>query len=584
MEADGARLAFAVGRRPGRGAPGRRTLLRFAPALTLTLFLVPVGAGLVGAVLPAIGIMPALGADTPTLDPWRRLAAYPGIWDAAARSLGTGLAAAAISFALTVGFTAATHGTALFTAMRRLFAPLLAVPHAAFAIGLGFLLAPSGWLVRALSPWATGWTVPPDIPLSPDPYGLNLILALVIKETPFLFLMTMGALAQTPAERTLAVTRTLGYGRATAWFKTVLPLVYRQIRLPVFAVVAFSVSVVDVALLLTGSTDPTLAVLVMRWAHDPDLSFQFVAGAGACLQLGLVLGALALWVGGERLAAGLGRVWTRRGDRGGGGIIAYGAAAGTVLAAAIGIVAILGMALWSLAGRWRWPDALPGRWSLDNWSRYAGDAADPAATTLIVGIAAALIALALVLACLEAEDRTGRRPSTRALWLLYTPLLVPQVAFLFGAQVLLLTLGLEGTWGALVWAHLLFVLPYLFLSLSDPFRRLDPRYARGALCLGAGPDRVFWRLKLPMLARPIAIALAVGFAVSVGEYLPTVFAGGGKLTTLTTEAVARASGGDRRLIGVYAVLQAALPLIAFVLATALPAWLFRHRRGMREGL
>ena len=93
---------------------------------------------------------------------------------------------------------------------------------------------------------------------------------------------------------------------------------------------------------------------------------------------------------------------------------------------------------------------------------------------------------------------------------------VPQVAFLFGAQVLLLSAGLQGTWGALIWAHLLFVLPYLFLSLSEPFRKLDPRFARTALCLGAGPNRVFWRIKAPMLLRPIAIALAVGFAVSVG--------------------------------------------------------------------
>ena len=86
------------------------------------------------------------------------------------------------------------------------------------------------------------------------------------------------------------------------------------------------------------------------------------------------------------------------------------------------------------------------------------------------------------------------------------------------------------------------------------------------------------------VSRPIAIALAVGFAVSVGEYLPTVFAGGGRLTTLTTEAVTRAAGGDRRLIGVFAVLQAALPLIGFVLATAIPAWIYRRRRGLREGL
>jgi putative thiamine transport system permease protein len=55
------------------------------------------------------------------------------------------------------------------------------------------------------------------------------------------------------------------------------------------------------------------------------------------------------------------------------------------------------------------------------------------------------------------------------------------------------------------------------------------------------------------------------------------------VTTLTTEAVALSSGGNRRIIGTYAMLQLALPLLAFALALALPAALFRNRLGMRAG-
>ena len=120
------------------------------------------------------------------------------------------------------------------------------------------------------------------------------------------------------------------------------------------------------------------------------------------------------------------------------------------------------------------------------------------------------------------------------------------------------------------------------MPLAGPWRRLDERYARTGLCLGASPGRVFWRIKLPMLLRPVLFALSVGFAVSVGEYLPTVFAGGGRFATLTTEAVSLAAGGDRRAIGVYAFLQALLPWIGFTLAIAVPAWLYRGRRGMKE--
>jgi putative thiamine transport system permease protein len=147
---------------------------------------------------------------------------------------------------------------------------------------------------------------------------------------------------------------------------------------------------------------------------------------------------------------------------------------------------------------------------------------------------------------------------------------VPQVAFLFGIQVLAIQTGIDATWLALVWSHLLFVLPYVFLTLADPYRALDERYIRTALCLGAGPARVFWQVKLPMLARSLFFALAVGFAVSVTQYLPTLFAGGGRFITLTTEAVGLSAGGDRRVMGVFAFLQALLPLIAFAGALALP--------------
>jgi putative thiamine transport system permease protein len=83
-----------------------------------------------------------------------------------------------------------------------------------------------------------------------------------------------------------------------------------------------------------------------------------------------------------------------------------------------------------------------------------------------------------------------------------------------------------------------------------------------------------------MLLRPILTAAAVGFAVSVGQYLPTLLIGGGRVATLTTEAVALAAGGDRRAIGVHGIAQTAAALLPFALAIAVPAFLWRNRRNM----
>lgn len=557
-------------------------MLRWVPALTLALFLGPVVAGLVGTWLPAFGILPSLGGTTPSLAPWRQLAAEPGLGKSIALTLGTGFAATLISLCVVVGFLASCHGRRPVILVRRMLAPLLAVPHVAVAIGFAFLASPSGWAARLTSPWATGWDRPPDIATAPDSFGIALVCGLVLKEVPFLLLITLAALGQSPADRTLAVARSLGYGATTAWLKTVLPTIWPQIRLPVYAVLAFSLSVVDMALVLAPGTPPPLAPRVLQWFNDPDLSMQFVAAAAASLQFLLVVGSIALFRSGERIAGHLARRWIAAGGRGRSGSIGQRVGLAAMVAVfAMGLAGIVAMAVWSFSRRWRWPDAFPSAWTLDNWVRQADALARPGWITVTVAFSTAVIAIALALGCLENEQRNGVTPGSRALWLLYAPLLAPQIGFLFGVQVLFVSAGLDRSWWALVWAHLLFVLPYVFLAVADPWRRLDERYARSALSLGVSADRVFWRVKLPMLLRPVLFALAVGFAVSVGEYLPTVFAGGGRFATLTTEAVSLASGADRRVIGVYSFLQALLPWIGFMLAIAVPAWLYRDRRGMR---
>ncbi|MDE0781506.1 MAG: ABC transporter permease subunit, partial [Alphaproteobacteria bacterium] len=278
----------------------------------------------------------------------------------------------------------------------------------------------------------------------------------------------------------------------------------------------------------------------------------------------------------------LGRTWIRRGSRGRRDApLRYGAACALTISFFAAFLGLASMALWSITGRWRFPNALPAELTLDPWVNNAPRLGEASLNTATVGLVAALVGLVLAVACLENESRYGKPASGRVLILLYLPLLIPQIAFLFGGQVLLVMSDLDGGWVAVVWAHLLFVLPYILLSLADPYRSWDDRYARAARCLGASPLRVFCRIKLPMLLRPILVAAAVGFAISVGLYLPTLFAGAGRVDTLTTEAVALASGADRRAIGVYALAQMILPFLGFILAAAIPAWLYRDRKGLR---
>ena len=548
--------------------------LWLAPSLTLGLMVVPVTAGLAGTLLPAL----AQGGAG-----FSRLAEWPGLWRAVALSLGTGIVSTALAFALTLLILAAFAGTPIFAGLRRLIAPLLSVPHAAAAFGLAFLIAPSGWLARMISPELTGWTEPPDLLILNDPWGLSLTLGLVAKELPFLLLMALAALPQIDADRRLATAATLGYGRMAGFLLTIFPALYIQLRLPVYAVLAYGMTTVDMAFILGPTLPPTLSVQVTLWISEAALGNRDIAAAGACLQLVMVLAALLVWRGAEKGTKAMllahafrGQRWARA-DRPTGfvALVATAVAAGS-LGFGLG-----GLALWSVAGTWQFPDALPQTLSLQHWAQAYPAMSATLAQTLCIGLSSTLAALVLVLACLQAEVSYGLSPGQGALVLLYAPLLIPQIAFLPGLQLLAIATGLEGNMAAVAFAHLVFVLPYVFLSLSGPYRAWDGRLAIAAATMGASQARIFWRLRLPMLTAPILTAAAIGLAVSVGQYLPSLLIGGGRVETLTTEAVALSSGGNRRLIGAYTLLQLAIPTLAFGAALAIPGLIWRNRHAMR---
>lgn len=556
------------------------------PVLTIAALLGPVAAGLIGTIVPAFGGLRPGGGGAFSFQPWQMVWETPGIGQSSWLSVKTGVLSTVGAIFVTFLLVAGWQGTRAFRAVEQALSPLLAVPHVTAALGLAFLIAPSGWAARLVSPWATGWERPPDSLVVQDLGGWSLIAGLIAKETPFLLLMTLAALPQVrPAER-LQIALAAGYGRVTGWFFAVFPSVYAQIRLPIYAVLAYGMSNVDMALVLGPTTPAPLSVQILKWMSDPDLSLRAPAAAAALYQLGLVIMSLILWRASEWLLAHLGRRLIWRGVRAAGPFDSAARAFGLALTLVMTVAVLGGLVsnlIWSFAGRWRFPATLPETFKLRPWERSGMDVLDVAVTTLFLAFITGAIALILVVGCLEAEHRRGRRLGVSGLVVLYLPLIMPQIAFLPGLQILLLRAGVGQGWWPVMLAHLVFVLPYVYLSLAGHFHAWDTRYGTLATAMGAGPDRVLWRLRLPMLLRPVLTALAVGMAVSVGQYLATLLASGGRLSTLTTEALAIASGGDRRVIGVWATALTLASLAPFVVAVFLPRMRYRHRRGMLDG-
>ena len=155
-------------------------------------------------------------------------------------------------------------------------------------------------------------------------------------------------------------------------------------------------------------------------------------------------------------------------------------------------------------------------------------------------------------------------------WLIYVPILLPQIGFLFGLHVLLIYLNLNGDLCAIIALHLMYVLPYVYLTLKGPYLAYEEEYLLQANRLSHRPWHNYVLVKIAMLKPAIFTAFAIGFSVSIAQYLPTLIAGEGRYSTLTTEAVPQAASGDRKQVGSMAMLQAFFPIMVFWLAQFIP--------------
>ena len=578
------KLAASPTLKPHKSADMFSKLVKLSPRFLLALLILPVIGGLISVLLPAFGYAPVLEHTTLGLHGFTMLMQTPGLTHMVMLSVGTGLISTLLAFIITLMILAAFFNSPWLNRIQRLLSPILVIPHAAAAIAVGFLIAPSGMISRLVSPWFSGWELAPNGMFPHDSFGISIILGLTLKELPFLLLMALGVLAQPELGKKLRqqhkVALNLGYCPMTAFFKVILPSLYPLLRLPILAVLAYASASVEMPLILGPNTPPTLAVAIMHWFNDVDLNLRIKASAGALLQLVLTGGLLALWLGGEKTIKALFSDLLTNGEREYGGV--YWQKITTVLTVfVIGFIllSLIGLIMWSVAGFWRFPAALPDQLTLLHFKSALMQMQSPLCNTLAIGLVTTLFAIIITLLCLESEQLSAKPMSRFTSLIIYLPLLVPSIAFLFGLVWLQQLVNNQAAFFNVVFTHLLFVLPYVFLSLASSYRRLDTRFAHVAASLGATPCKVFLQVKLPQLFAPILIAAALGLAISFGQYLPTLLAGGGRIATITTEAVTLANGASRRTSAVYAIMQMALPLIGFILAWVLPKYFFKsaHR-------
>ncbi|WP_022942151.1 ABC transporter permease [Psychromonas hadalis] len=542
----------------------------------LLICFLPMLPGLSGLLLAAFDFNPLLNQFHWSLSGFVRLFHFPGIGQSILMTLNVSIISTflsvLISFAILKRWYQSTHWQKIENAI----APILALPHVAFAIGFAFLFTPSGFISR-LSFQLFDIILFNDVQIIK--HQLGLIIGLTLKEVPFILFMSIALLKQLNIKQSFQCAQSLGFNKHQVWLKIIFPQWLPKMRFAIIAIMAYSLSVVDVSLIIGPSIPSTLPVMIWSWLNDSDLNKHLMAASGAlvlvfiCVVLvytvifieWLLLKKWVSWQfsGRKTLTTFKGIDLLARIGLGNLGIVSV------LLMSSVSLIMIV---IWSLAKRWPYPHILPSKWSLQFWQSELPYLFDTFLTSIGLAILSASIALLLVLVLLHVNNRNNankcnqKRHLLIPLILIVTPIIAPQLSILLGMQLASIYLGADNFYLWVLWSHVFFVFPYIYLSLDGPWRSFDQRFNKVGLSLGKSPFFVWRSIKMPLLMPAMSIAMAVGISVSLAQFLPTLMLGAGRIATITTEAVALSSGQDRRVMAIYALLQTITPLFFFALA------------------
>ena len=222
--------------------------------------------------------------------------------------------------------------------------------------------------------------------------------------------------------------------------------------------------------------------------------------------------------------------------------------------------------IWSITGRWPWPNLLPESWTLRTVEElFRGSAPLPELLGSSIGLASAVAILATVISILTARATEffafpGRK-LVRFCGML--PLLVPGTVFTMGIQLVMLKLGLADTVSGVVIVHLVCALPYCLAIMGDVTRAVGLGLEEQAAVLGAGPLRSFLTVTLPALMPGVLSSFSMGFILSYSQYFTTLMVGGGRVKTIALVLVPYIQSGDRALASAYSVAFVGSAMLVF---------------------
>jgi len=174
---------------------------------------------------------------------------------------------------------------------------------------------------------------------------------------------------------------------------------------------------------------------------------------------------------------------------------------------------LVGVLLWALADAWRPPALLPTSWGFKYWGMLMAraDVQRGIPTSLTIST---IVTLLSAIICWPAAYAFARIQFPGRRWLLLSFIAVnafPRFPLYVSIAVIFLSMGLIGTYTAVILVQLVFTLLFMIWIPAAAFRGVDPRMEEAARDVGASHLTVLLRITLPQAAPALGAALLLTF-------------------------------------------------------------------------
>ncbi len=115
---------------------------------------------------------------------------------------------------------------------------------------------------------------------------------------------------------------------------------------------------------------------------------------------------------------------------------------------------------------------------------------------------------------------------------LISPMIVPLIISAAGMYFFFSSIGLQGTYWGVVFAHAILGIPFVIITVTATLVGFDRSLTRAAANMGAGPVTTFFRVQMPLILPGVISGGLFAFVTSFDEVVVVLFVGSAGQKTL----------------------------------------------------